>query len=166
MANLFRPKEIIDKYDEFDIDRLRSDGFNTILLDVDNTITPYFVKFPDEKAKEFVKRLKDNGFEVIVFSNNKEKRVKEIAESIDCVHYSWAFKPLPFKFNKVIKDKKLDRKKVICMGDQLLTDTLGGNTARVYTIYVKPISEKDSFTTAINRKAERFIFKNILHEEM
>ena len=166
MASIFKPGEILLKYDDFDIKKYRNLGYDTIFLDVDNTITPYYVKIPDDKAKAFVKKLKDSGFKVIVISNNTDKRVKEVAASIDCDYYCWAFKPLTIKMNKAIKDYKLDRKKIICMGDQLLTDVLGGNRAKIFSIYVKPISETDSFTTSINRKAERFIFKHILHEKV
>lgn len=166
MKSIFKPNEILKKYSDFDMEKHFEEGFNTILLDVDNTITPYFVKIPGEEGKAFVKKLKDTGFKVIVFSNNTDKRVKEVANALDAEYYCWAFKPLPFKFIKAIKEKKLDKKRIICMGDQLLTDVLGANLVGIYSIYVKPISNKDSFTTAINRRIERFIFKHILHEKV
>lgn len=166
MTSIFKPKEILESYKAFDIKKYRDKGFDTILLDVDNTITPYFVKIPDEEGKTFVKNLKEAGFNVFVFSNNTDARVKEVAKALNTDYYCWAFKPLPFKFLKVIKERKLNKQKIICMGDQLLTDVLGANLVGIYSIYVKPISKKDSFTTSINRKIERFIFKHILHEEV
>ena len=164
--SIFRPDLLIKKYDDLDIEDLKNRGFDTVFLDVDNTITPYFVKIPDAKAKAFVQMLKDNGFHVIVVSNNTDERVKEVASSIDCEHICWAFKPLPFKANALIKKHHLDKSKVFIMGDQLLTDVLCGKLTGIYAIYVKPISEVDSFTTKINRKIERFIFKHILHEKV
>ena len=166
MASIFEPKEILKKYDDFMIDNKIKDGFKTILLDVDNTITPHYQKIPGDKEKAFAEELKEKGFKVIVFSNNTDKRVKEVAKALDCEYCCWAFKPFPFKFNKVIKNYNLDKKEVICMGDQILTDILGGNLAKVYSIYVKPICDSDSFVTSFNRRIERFIFKHILHEEV
>lgn len=166
MASIFKPNEMLKTHKDFNVEEKRNLGFNTILLDVDNTIAPYYEKIPGKEAIEFVKKLEDAGFRVIVFSNNTDKRVKEVAKVLNCDYYPWALKPLPFKFFKVIKEYKLDKEKVICMGDQLMTDILGGNSAGVYTIYVKPISEVDSWTTKINRKMERFVFKHILHEEV
>ena len=163
---MFRPKEILDKYQDFDANKYIALGYNVLFLDVDNTIIPYYQKVPGKKERAFVDGLKGKGFEVIVFSNNTDKRVRPVAEALGTDYYCWAFKPLPFKMLKVIKERKFDKKKVICMGDQLLTDTLAGNLIGIYTIYVKPICPSDSITTKLNRKIERFIFKYILHEKM
>ena len=48
--SIFRPDLLIKKYDDLDIEDLKNRGFDTVFLDVDNTITPYFVKIPDAKA--------------------------------------------------------------------------------------------------------------------
>lgn len=164
--SIFRPDEILKKFDELDISALKSRGFNTVLLDVDNTITPYYEKLPGKKGKDFVKKLKDNGFEVFVFSNNTDSRVSKVASALDCEYLPWAFKPLTFRGNYLIKSKKLDRSKIFIMGDQLLTDVLCGKRLGIYSIYVKPIVDSDSFRTSINRFFERKIFKYILHEKV
>ncbi len=164
--SIFRPDELLKRYDELDMSALKSRGFNTVLLDVDNTIAPYYEKLPDKDAKAFVKKLKDNGFEVFVFSNNTDKRVSKVANELDCEYYPWAFKPLAFRGNHLIKKKKLDKSKIFIMGDQLLTDVLCGKRLGVYSIYVKPIVDSDSFRTSINRFFERKIFKYILHEKV
>lgn len=164
--SIFKPNEILNKYSDLDIKGLKDKGFNVCFLDVDNTITPYDSKTPDEKAKKFVKSLKDNGFEVIVISNNTNKRVSKTAKEIDCEYSCWSFKPLPFKLNRLIKQKGLDKKKIFMMGDQLLTDVLCANNLGIYSIYSKPISEVETFYSSISRKIERFIFKHILHEEV
>lgn len=166
MTSIFKPCIIIDKFDNFDIKKYRSLGFDTILLDVDNTITPYYEKIPNQNGKNFVNNLKENGFKVIVFSNNTNKRVQKVAESINCDYMCWALKPLKIGFKKAKKKYGIDLNKTICMGDQLITDVLGANRMHVYSIYCKPISKEDSFITSINRKVERFIFKHILHEEV
>lgn len=163
---LFRPNEKLNHYNDFNIIEKLKAGYNAILLDVDNTITPHYQKIPDENGKAFVNKLKEEGFKVIVFSNNTNKRVKEVADALNCEYCHFALKPLPFKFYKTFKKYNLDKKKTICMGDQLLTDILGGNFIGIYTIYVKPIVDSDSKITSFNRKIERFIFKHILHEEV
>ncbi|MDO4500960.1 MAG: YqeG family HAD IIIA-type phosphatase [Erysipelotrichaceae bacterium] len=164
--NIFEPNKILQSYKDFDIDDFRKRGYKTILLDVDNTITPYYQKTPDEEARAFVKRLKDAGFEVIVYSNNTNKRVSSTAKTIECEYVCWAFKPLPFKCWSLLKKKGFDKKTTLCMGDQLITDVLCGKLAGIYAIYVKPISEVDSFNTSVNRFFERLIFKYVLHEKV
>ena len=162
----FRPDKLLKEFNDLDMDYLKENGFNTVFLDVDNTITPYFVKIPDEKGRAFVQRLKDVGFEVIVLSNNTDKRVSKVAEALDCEYLPWAFKPLAFRGNYLIKKKGFDKSKVFIMGDQLLTDVLCGKRLGIYSIYVKPIVDSDSFRTSINRYFERKIFKYILHEKV
>ena len=43
------------------------------------------------------------------------------------------------------------------VGDQLLTDVLGGNRGGLYTILVIPVVESDGFFTKFNRMIERRI---------
>lgn len=164
--NIFRPHKILNTYKDFDIKMYREMGYNAILLDVDNTITPYHEKVPNKEGKAFVKSLKEAGFKVIVYSNNTNKRVSVIASSVECEYVCWAFKPLPFKSNYLIRKKGFKKSTTICMGDQLITDVLCGKLTGIYSIYVKPISDVDIFSTKINRFFERLIFKYILHEKV
>ena len=43
------------------------------------------------------------------------------------------------------------------VGEQLLTDVLGGNRGGLYTILVIPVVESDGFFTKFNRMIERRI---------
>lgn len=164
--SIFKPNEILNIYSDLDIKGLKDKGFNTVFLDVDNTITSYKDEVPDDKAREFVKKLKDEGFRVIVVSNNTKKRVSQTARAINCEYSYWSFKPLPFKLNSLIKKFNLDKTKIFMMGDQLLTDILCANNLKIYSIYSKPIGNKETFYSSISRCIERFIFKHILHEKM
>ena len=44
------------------------------------------------------------------------------------------------------------------VGDQLLTDVLGGNMAGAHTVLVKPLTDDEFFATKFTRLAERFCF--------
>ena len=56
--SVFRPKEILQTYTDLDIDNLRKNGFDTILIDVDNTIAIPNTGTCDEKAEKFLNDLK------------------------------------------------------------------------------------------------------------
>ena len=165
--SIFRPKEILNRYTDFDIEGHRKSGFDTILIDIDNTID-----YPDspnpgtKEAFDFLDKLEKAGFKVIIFSNNNEDRVLRFlnGRKMDYSHFS--LKPLPFSYQRVIKKYNLDKKKIISFGDQILTDCIGANNLGIYTVYVKQLVEKDILKTVINRKIERFIFKHILHEKV
>lgn len=164
--NIFRPNELLKRYQDFDILQKREDGYNAILVDIDNTLAIPDVGDVDDNARAFIKNLKDNGFIVIILSNNTKKRVSSFADKLECKWYCMAFKPFPFVCNKAIRENNLDRNKTILMGDQILTDTLCAKFNGVYNCYVKQLVDKDSITTKINRTIERLIFKFIIHEEV
>lgn len=167
MTSIFKPNEILEKYTDFDIEKHRQMGFDTILIDIDNTIDYPDSKNPGTKeAFDFLDRLEKAGFKIIIFSNNTEERVKRFLNGRKIDYNYFSLKPLPFSYNKVIKKYNLDRKKIISFGDQLLTDCLGANSLGIYTVYVKQLVKKDTAKTVLNRKIEKFIFKNILHEKM
>ena len=52
------------------------------------------------------------------------------------------------------------------LGDQLLTDILGANLSGCYGIYTKQLYEKDTPTTARNRRIENLIWRYLLHEKV
>ena len=165
--SIFRPYELIKKYQDLDIQKYKELGYNTILCDIDNTLAVPDVELTASKeAKEFVNKLKDNGFKVIIYSNNKASRVKPFADSLDSEYVYWAFKPLPFKYLNTLKRFNLDKSKVLSLGDQIITDCIGCNIVGIKFIYTKQLVEKDTWKTVINRKIERLIFKYILHEKV
>lgn len=165
--SIFRPKEILKKYTDFDIEKYRKLGFDTIFVDIDNTID-----YPDspnpgtKEAFDFLHKLKESGFRVFLVSNNTKERIERFLNGEKYDYVDFAMKPLPFKYNKTIKKYGLDKKKIIALGDQLMTDVLGGKLSGIYPIYVKQLVEKDIVKTKINRMMERFIFKHILHEKV
>jgi predicted HAD superfamily phosphohydrolase YqeG len=52
---------------------------------------------------------------------------------------------------------KLRPEECIMVGDQILTDMIAGNLARVRTVLVRPLVQTDQWNTRINRFFERFI---------
>ena len=163
---LFRPKEIINTYTDLDIERLRKEGFDTIFIDVDNTIAIPNTGTCDERAEKFLNYLKEAGFKVVILSNNNSKRVKMFLRDIDADYVSLALKPLPFGYIRGLIKSGSKPSKTIVLGDQLLTDILGANICGCYGIYTKRLQKKDSKLTAFNRRIEDFVWRNILHEKV
>ena len=94
----------------------------------------------------------------MIFSNSiKPNKVKRICSDLDIEYIYFALKPLPFKFNKVLKKYNLNKNDIAIIGDQLLTDVRGGNRVGIMTILVKPVSEYDAVFTRLNRIIEKKI---------
>ena len=163
---LFRPKQILNIFTDLDMAYYREKGFDTILLDVDNTIAVPNTGGCDERAAKFIQKLKKHGYRVVIFSNNNEKRVKMFIGDIDVDYWYLALKPLPFSYLAVCKKMKTSPKRTLVLGDQLITDILGANLSGCYGIYCKQLQEKDSKMTAFNRRFEKMIWRYVLHEEV
>ena len=163
---LFRPKEKIGMFTDLDIKRYRELGFDTILLDIDNTIAVPNTGTCDERAEQFIRDLEEAGFKVVIFSNNTKKRVEMFKRDIPVDYNCWSMKPVPFSYLLTCKRMKTKPERTIVLGDQLITDILGANLSGCYGIYCKQLQEKDSMITSVNRKIEKFIWRHILHEEV
>ncbi len=61
---------------------------------------------------------------------------------------------------KAMRHFHVSPRQTALLGDQLLTDMLGGHLAGVYTILTAPIIEKDKLDTRINRFFEGFIYRH------
>ncbi|WP_143595114.1 YqeG family HAD IIIA-type phosphatase, partial [Terribacillus saccharophilus] len=90
-------------------------------------------------------------------SNNNEQRVKLFSEPLEIPFVYSARKPLGRAFKQAVKQMNLQKDQIVMIGDQLLTDVLGGNLAGFYTIVVVPIVKTDGKITRINRMIERRI---------
>jgi HAD superfamily phosphatase (TIGR01668 family) len=144
-----------------DYNKLKSNGIKCLLFDLDNTLVPYTEKVPSKKVKDLFKKLNDLGFRVLIFSNSGKKRLTPFKEqlSIDCCYRCW--KPSPKKFLLVLKEYKYNQSEVAIIGDQLLTDVVGGNSVGITTILVNPISKKDAAVTKFNRLREKHLIRKL-----
>lgn len=161
MIELFKPDMYIKDIYSIDYNKLMNYGIKCILFDLDNTLVPYFKNKPTRKLKDFIERVKDMGFKVIIFSNSNKKRLtpfKNVLE-VDCSYSSR--KPFQKKFKKVLNDYKYKQSEVAIIGDQILTDIYGGNKMGIFTVLVNPITKKEAFITKLNRKLENKIIKKL-----
>ncbi len=157
MLDKFKPD--MYKKDIYDIDykKLNSMGIKCLLFDLDNTIITPDAKRPTKKVIDLIESLKEIGFRIIIFSNARKKKIepfKEILE-IDCSAKSR--KPFKRKFKKVIKEYRFSENEIALIGDQLMTDILGGNRVGIYTIFVDRINGKEWIFTKINRFFEKIV---------
>ena len=164
--SIFKPKEKLKRFTEFDASKYKDAGFKAIFLDIDNTITLPNVGELTDEAKNFIDKLYENDFKVIIFSNNTIKRVKSFVGDYNVKWFAYSLKPLPFAYWVNCIRIGVRPSKTIVLGDQLLTDILGANLSGCYGIYTKQLQAKDTTLTARNRKIEKLIWRYILHEEV
>lgn len=138
---------------DIDYSKLKDIGISCLIFDLDNTIALIDEEKVPLKVKKLFKEL-EKDFSIIIVSNNVKKRIKAFCEPFGVSYISFAMKPLPFCFSKIRKMYNLKKENMCMIGDQLLTDVLGGNRYGIFTILVDPLGKKDLKVTTINRYLE------------
>lgn len=157
MLKLFLPNQQVKSTFDIEPESLQEMNIKGIIVDVDNTLVPWNVADATDEVIEWLQKMKDANIKVTIFSNNNEDRVTLFAEPLETPYVFRARKPLRRAFIKAGETMGIDRKQVAVIGDQLLTDILGGNRAGYYTILVDPIVTSDAAITRFNRNVERMI---------
>lgn len=157
MLKMFLPDEYVESIFEIDPIQLKERGIKGIITDLDNTLVAWDVADATEEVIEWFKKMKDNGLDVTIISNNNRERVKIFSEPLNIPFLYAARKPLLRSFNRAKEKMALKKEEVAVIGDQVLTDVFGGNRGGFYTILVVPIVETDAKITKVNRFIERRI---------
>ncbi len=118
---------------------LRRQGIRLIMLDFDNTLLPYTTNEPTQCVKDWLMRMQNEGFTVCVVSNSHNRRVPDFCEKYDIACITHAKKPSPHGIRSCLSRFEIPEREAVMVGDQIYTDTLGGNLAGVRTILVKAI---------------------------
>lgn len=154
MLNLFLPNEQVSRTFDIEPESLRDNNIKGIIVDVDNTLVPWDVAHATDEVIAWLEKMKAANLKVTIFSNNNKERVTLFADPLDTPYVFNARKPLRRAFKRAQKEMGLAQSEVAVIGDQLLTDILGGNRAGFYTILVDPIVTSDAAITTFNRNVE------------
>jgi uncharacterized protein len=153
----FLPNEQVKDVFQIKPETLKEQGIKAIITDLDNTLVEWDRAQATPKLIKWFKLMQDNGIKVTVVSNNNEDRVKRFAEPLNIPFIFQARKPMGRAFKRAVREMGVKTEEAVVVGDQLLTDVLGGNRSGFYTILVVPVAQTDGFITKFNRKVERRI---------
>lgn len=157
MLKRFLPNQHVKSIYDITPKALKARGIKGIITDLDNTLVAWDEPNATPQLFEWLKQMQEAGIHLTIVSNNSERRVRAFSEPLDIPFISKARKPLTRAFQKAVMEMGLYKEDVVVVGDQLLTDVLGGNRLGVHTILVVPVAQSDGFMTRINRRMERFI---------
>ncbi|WP_144476130.1 YqeG family HAD IIIA-type phosphatase [Cytobacillus oceanisediminis] len=157
MLKHFLPDQHVKNIFEIEPDSLKEKGVKGIITDLDNTLVEWDRPTATPKLIEWFDNMRRNEILITIVSNNNEKRVKAFSDPLQIPFIFQARKPMTRAFNKALKQMGLRKEETVVIGDQLLTDVLGGNRSGFHTILVVPVAQTDGFVTRFNRKVERRI---------
>ncbi|KQL53477.1 hypothetical protein AN964_08195 [Heyndrickxia shackletonii] len=157
LLNNFLPNEHVKDVFQIDPQSLKARGVKAIITDLDNTLVEWDRPNATPNLIKWFANMKEHNILVTIVSNNQEKRVKAFADPLGIPFIYEARKPLVKAFNKAVAMMGVKKEETVVIGDQLLTDVLGGNRSGFYTILVVPVAQSDGFATRFNRMIERRI---------
>ncbi len=118
---------------------LKEQGIRLLMLDFDNTIVPYTTDIPSESVKTWLQTMKRSDVILCVVSNSHNSRVPDFCKKygINCITH--AKKPFSKGIRQCLDRYQVASAQAVMVGDQIYTDTLGGNCAGVKTLLVPAI---------------------------
>jgi len=157
---IFVPDSYYKNIYDIDYDKLYKKKIKCIMFDLDNTLALIDEGVPPKKVISFIKNL-NKRFDTYIVSNNNKDRIEKFCSYFDSVFVSMAMKPLSRGFKIIRKIGNYDSREMCMIGDQLMTDVLGGNKFGCYTILVDPLGKKDLKITSFNRTLENIVLKRL-----
>ena len=139
MSISFLPKLIADELTDLTPELLLRQGIRLLMMDFDNTIVPYTTNIPTEKMEQWLRMMVQSDIQLCVVSNSKKDRVRVFCGKYGIPVITHANKPGIRGIEECLARFGVDRKEAAIVGDQIFTDTLGGNRAGVTPILIRAI---------------------------
>ena len=160
IADSFQPNLRVPGIADIDLASLREQGFEGLLLDLDNTLLAWKSSDMPDSSAMWVESAKQLGMKPCIVSNTHyPKRLNRIAGELGIPAVAHALKPRGHGFAKAAELIGCELGRTVVVGDQLLTDIWGGNRVGAYTILVNPMHPMEFIGTKVSRLIERVIFR-------
>ena len=163
---LLVPHEAVPSVFAIDYEQLWKKGIQGLIFDLDNTLCPWRAPSLGKETTELLKRLLKLEFRVCVLSNGnlgaREGILRQFRQlGIPAIYP--ARKPFPSGFIQALRFLEMSSRQAAVIGDQLLTDILGGNLLGLYTILVDPLNpEEHPWTRWVMRSLERILGRKVI----
>jgi HAD superfamily phosphatase (TIGR01668 family) len=127
---------------------------------LDNTLVGYDQQVVAPGLLEWMQKARDAGMILCILTNNhRRERVTSLARSLGIEFLARAGKPRRRPFRRAMQRMGTAPGTTAVMGDQLFTDVLGGKRSGMYTILVRPNSDREFIGTRLVRIIERQLLR-------
>lgn len=135
-------------------------GVTGVILDADNTLVPRQKYHLDDERRAWLTDLQAAGKRFCVLSNSFHVGgIQRMVDEFGIPTISVARKPMRQGFRRALAALGTTPAETCIVGDQLLTDILGGNLAGMLTIMVPPLTGRDFIAYAPFRPVERWLLR-------
>lgn len=120
-------------------DFLKKQGIKLVMLDFDNTIVPYTTDIPTSAVNRWLQQMLASDIKLCIVSNSHSSRVPNFCKKHGIACITHAKKPFSKGIRQCLRRFGIKPTEAVMVGDQIYTDTMGGNCAGVRTILVPSI---------------------------
>jgi uncharacterized protein len=156
---LIQPDEYYINLLQVDFSRLAAQGYRLVMFDIDNTLGPHGSLAADDFAREAVGRAQSAGIRCWLVSNGSGKRIRQFAESLGLPCVPMAMKPLSMGLRRACRQAGVQPGQAVLVGDQVMTDIIGGHLAGCRAVLVKPLSQRESWNVKLKRRLEKLLLR-------
>ena len=161
MLKLLTPHLQLDSVLDIQSDMLHALGVEGLLLDLDETLKDYFADSFRPRVVAWVEQMRREQVGMCILTNGRARRVEPLAAQLGVTCVPWALKPFTRGVRAGIAKLGLDRTRVAIVGDQIFADVLAGRLGGVFTILVRPTTDREPWNTRIKRPLERLVLRKI-----
>lgn len=165
MLKSFKPTWMVESIYQITPEQLRKENIKAVLTDLDNTLIAWNNPEATEETIQWIQLMKENNIEVVILSNNTEKRVGKVASILELEFIPSALKPLQRGFKKALNTYPYSKDEWLMVGDQIITDIKGANHAGIKSVLVKPVMDSDAWNTRLNRFVELHIMNYLIKKD-
>lgn len=152
------PKLMTDELTDLTPELLRSRRIRLLMMDFDNTIVPYTTDVPTRKMADWIAEMNASDIQLCVVSNSRNDRVKIFCKKYGIPCITRAKKPGTRGIRECLSKFGIPTREAALVGDQIYTDTLGGNFAGVTSILVRAIDNHNIWLKLRHVAEMPFIF--------
>ena len=146
---------------KIDYQTLKKENINTLLFDIDNTITKVDDLNVPQETIELMENLKKQEFKILLFSNNHQKRAFPVAQKLNLPLLSDAGKPEKKAYAKALNTLNSTKENTAAIGDQLLSDVVGAKKYGIKAILVDQLSKENNIQTGLAQKLQKYMIKKL-----
>ncbi|HEY8540892.1 MAG TPA: HAD hydrolase-like protein [Pseudothermotoga sp.] len=149
------PREFLEDLTNLNVERFLKNGIDYFIFDFDNTLGLWKSCTVEKRFEPILAKILEANGKVLIASNGRPRQI-----SLNGMKIIWrARKPFTWKIKRILDSDGIDPRRVVMIGDQIFTDVLAGNLLGVYTIKVKPLSNREFIGTKVLRFFEKIVLR-------
>lgn len=160
MLEHYTPDLVAKRLEDVDLEALASRGIEALLLDLDNTVCPWQEETIAESCEEWIRRAKER-FKLCFLTNSiRPHRLQRVADRLGIPAVRrWLRGRKPYRegFVAALREVGVEPAHAAMLGDQIMTDVLGGNRLGLYTVWVLPLQAREFIGTKPARCLEKLL---------